>query len=234
MRHSPPVTGHKAEARRRTLPEVSDNPLVQRRSAGRESATRTMDVSGCAVPTAVWPKRLRDVYVKHSARRRRCTRACPRRVGLTVNLGVNPRAQCVHKRTAHTAGTIETGQMGTAEALTDRQTAEAGTNGVMKALVYQGPGHRASETKPRPTIRDRGDAIVRITRSTICVTDLHVLKGNVPSVTAGRISDTRAWASSSRSVQASPPFIQGICCSSPASRLAASAISAGGAMPSHV
>ena len=77
--------------------------------------------------------------------------------------------------------------MDTAEALADRQTADAGTNGVMKALVYQGPGRRAWETKPRPTIRDRGDAIVRITRSTICGTDLHILKGDVPSVTAGRI-----------------------------------------------
>jgi D-arabinose 1-dehydrogenase-like Zn-dependent alcohol dehydrogenase len=84
--------------------------------------------------------------------------------------------------------------MGTAEALTDRQTAEAGTNGVMKALVYQGPGHRAWETKPKPTIRERGDAIVRITTSTICVTDLHILKGNVPSVTPAAFSDTRAWA----------------------------------------
>jgi alcohol dehydrogenase len=77
--------------------------------------------------------------------------------------------------------------MGTAEALSAPQTAEAGTNGFMKALVYQGPGRRAWETKPRPTIRDRGDAIVRITRSTICGTDLHILKGDVASVTAGRI-----------------------------------------------
>ena len=57
----------------------------------------------------------------------------------------------------------------------------------MKALVYHGPGQRAWETKPRPTIRERGDAIVRITTSTICGTDLHILKGDVPSVTPGRI-----------------------------------------------
>jgi alcohol dehydrogenase len=57
----------------------------------------------------------------------------------------------------------------------------------MKALVYRGPGQRAWETKPKPTIRERGDAIVRITRSTICGTDLRILKGDVPSVTPGRI-----------------------------------------------
>jgi alcohol dehydrogenase len=57
----------------------------------------------------------------------------------------------------------------------------------MKALVYLGPGQRAWETKPKPTIRERGDAIIRITKSTICGTDLHILKGDVPSVTPGRI-----------------------------------------------
>jgi alcohol dehydrogenase len=57
----------------------------------------------------------------------------------------------------------------------------------MKALVYHGPGKRAWEEKPRPAIQDPGDAIVRITTSTICGTDLHILKGDVPSVTDGRI-----------------------------------------------
>jgi alcohol dehydrogenase len=57
----------------------------------------------------------------------------------------------------------------------------------MKALVYHGPGKRAWENKPRPTIQDPGDAIVRITTSTICGTDLHILKGDLPSVTEGRI-----------------------------------------------
>ena len=61
----------------------------------------------------------------------------------------------------------------------------------MKALVYHGPGQRAWETKPKPTIRERGDAIVRITTSTICGTDLHILKGDVPSVTPGARSRTR-------------------------------------------
>jgi len=57
----------------------------------------------------------------------------------------------------------------------------------MKALVYHGPGQRAWEDMPRPTIREAGDAIVRITTSTICGTDLHIMKGDVPTVTDGRI-----------------------------------------------
>jgi alcohol dehydrogenase len=58
---------------------------------------------------------------------------------------------------------------------------------IMKALVYHGPGKRAWENKPRPVIQEAGDAIVRITTSTICGTDLHILKGDLPSVTEGRI-----------------------------------------------
>ena len=57
----------------------------------------------------------------------------------------------------------------------------------MKALVYHGPGKYAWEEKPRPAIREPGDAIVRITTSTICGTDLHILKGDLPAVTDGRI-----------------------------------------------
>ena len=57
----------------------------------------------------------------------------------------------------------------------------------MKALVYHGPGNRAWEDKPRPTIQDPGDALVRITTSTICGTDLHILKGDLPAVIDGRI-----------------------------------------------
>jgi alcohol dehydrogenase len=62
-----------------------------------------------------------------------------------------------------------------------------GTSSIMKALVYHGPGQRAWEDKPRPTLQEPGDAIVRITTSTICGTDLHILKGDLPAVTAGRI-----------------------------------------------
>ena len=57
----------------------------------------------------------------------------------------------------------------------------------MKALVYHGPGRRSWEDRPRPAIRDASDAVVRITTSTICGTDLHILKGDVPSVSDGRI-----------------------------------------------
>ena len=43
------------------------------------------------------------------------------------------------------------------EALTDRAPSDPSQNGVMKALVYGGPGQRALEARPRPTIRERGD-----------------------------------------------------------------------------
>jgi alcohol dehydrogenase len=57
----------------------------------------------------------------------------------------------------------------------------------MKALVYHGPGERAWETVPDPKILDPTDAIVRIDASTICGTDLHILKGDVPEVAPGTI-----------------------------------------------
>jgi len=57
----------------------------------------------------------------------------------------------------------------------------------MKALVYHGPGKRAWEEKPKPAIVDSTDAVVKIARSTICGTDLHIMKGDVPTVTDGRI-----------------------------------------------
>jgi alcohol dehydrogenase len=66
------------------------------------------------------------------------------------------------------------------------QTTSTAT-GRMKALVYHGPGKRAWEETPRPAIQNTTDAIVRITTSTICGTDLHILKGDLPGVTPGRI-----------------------------------------------
>jgi alcohol dehydrogenase len=57
----------------------------------------------------------------------------------------------------------------------------------MKALVFHGPGQREWETVPDPGLRDPTDAIVRIDTSTICGTDLHILKGDVPTVEPGRI-----------------------------------------------
>ena len=57
----------------------------------------------------------------------------------------------------------------------------------MKALVYHGPGKMAWEDKPAPTILSDTDVIVRVDAVTICGTDLHILKGDVPAVTPGRI-----------------------------------------------
>lgn len=55
----------------------------------------------------------------------------------------------------------------------------------MKALVYHGPGQKNWEEKPRPSLHAHTDAIVRITKTTICGTDLHILKGDVPEVADG-------------------------------------------------
>lgn len=57
----------------------------------------------------------------------------------------------------------------------------------MKALVYNGPGNKSVEDRPRPELREAGDAIVRISRTTICGTDLHILKGDVPTCQPGTI-----------------------------------------------
>jgi alcohol dehydrogenase len=57
----------------------------------------------------------------------------------------------------------------------------------MKAFVYHSSGSPALEDKPKPVIQEPTDAIVKITKTTICGTDLHILKGDVPTVTDGRI-----------------------------------------------
>jgi alcohol dehydrogenase len=57
----------------------------------------------------------------------------------------------------------------------------------VKAVVYHGPGNKAWEEVPKPTIVDDTDAIVRVDAVTICGSDLHILKGDVPAVTDGRI-----------------------------------------------
>lgn len=57
----------------------------------------------------------------------------------------------------------------------------------MRALVYHGPGDKAWEDVPVPVLQDDTDAIVRVEAVTICGTDLHILKGDVPAVTEGRI-----------------------------------------------
>lgn len=57
----------------------------------------------------------------------------------------------------------------------------------MRALVYHGPGQKAWQEAPGPEITDDGDAIVRVDATTICGTDLHILKGDVPETTPGTI-----------------------------------------------
>ncbi len=57
----------------------------------------------------------------------------------------------------------------------------------MRALVYHGPGVKAWEDVPKPAVIADTDAIVRVDATTICGTDLHILKGDVPAVTDGRI-----------------------------------------------
>jgi alcohol dehydrogenase len=56
----------------------------------------------------------------------------------------------------------------------------------MKALVYLGDGKKAFQDKPKPAVTAPTDAIVRIVKTTICGTDLHILKGDVPTAKPGR------------------------------------------------
>jgi alcohol dehydrogenase len=58
---------------------------------------------------------------------------------------------------------------------------------IMKAFVYLGPRRQAIEDRPKPTIQAPGDAIVKIVKTTICGTDLHILKGDVATCAPGRI-----------------------------------------------
>ena len=57
----------------------------------------------------------------------------------------------------------------------------------MKALVYHGPGNKSWDDVPDPALTHATDAIVRVDTTTICGTDLHILKGDVPAVAEGRI-----------------------------------------------
>ena len=57
----------------------------------------------------------------------------------------------------------------------------------MQALIYNGPGQKALEDRPKPAVQKPTDAIVRITKTTLCGTDLHILKGDVPTCKPGTI-----------------------------------------------
>jgi alcohol dehydrogenase len=56
----------------------------------------------------------------------------------------------------------------------------------MKALVYHGPGKISLDEKPKPRVEKPTDAIIKISKTTICGTDLHILKGDVATVKPGR------------------------------------------------
>lgn len=57
----------------------------------------------------------------------------------------------------------------------------------MKALIYKGPGRKALDDRPIPTISAPTDAIIKVKKTTICGTDLHILKGDVATCAPGRI-----------------------------------------------
>lgn len=57
----------------------------------------------------------------------------------------------------------------------------------MKALVYRGVGDIALEERPDPQLQQPGDAVVRLVKTTLCGTDLHIIKGDVPTCEPGRI-----------------------------------------------
>ena len=57
----------------------------------------------------------------------------------------------------------------------------------MKALVFEGPGRKSWSEVADPLIEQDGDVIVRVDATTICGTDLHILKGDVPETTPGRV-----------------------------------------------
>ena len=68
----------------------------------------------------------------------------------------------------------------------------------MKALVYHGPGEKAWEEVPDPKVQDDTDIVVRVDSTTICGSDLHILKGDTPEVTRGRILGHEAVGTVSR------------------------------------
>ena len=72
----------------------------------------------------------------------------------------------------------------------------------MKALVYHGQGKRALEDKPKPVIKAPTDAVVKITKTTICGTDLHIMKGMCQQLQMAESWGTKVSESSNKSVEA--------------------------------
>jgi alcohol dehydrogenase len=80
------------------------------------------------------------------------------------------------------------GRAGTpGDSVTGKSRLKQSETPVMKAFVYLGPAKKVLEERPKPDIQAPTDAIVKITKTTICGTDLHILKGDVPSCQPGRI-----------------------------------------------
>src|ERR1700735_2509263 len=75
----------------------------------------------------------------------------------------------------------------TLEKPVDRTPSTPNKASIMKALVYQAVGKKALVDRPKPKITATTDAIVKITKTTICGTDLHILKGDLPSCQPGPI-----------------------------------------------
>ncbi len=73
------------------------------------------------------------------------------------------------------------------EILTAIRNAAETTSGTMKALVYRGSGVKSVEERPKPLVQAADDAVVKLRKTTICGTDLHILKGDVPTCAPGRI-----------------------------------------------
>ncbi|WP_437075453.1 zinc-dependent alcohol dehydrogenase family protein [Streptomyces sp. enrichment culture] len=57
----------------------------------------------------------------------------------------------------------------------------------MKGYVFHGPGQSSWEDLPDPAVKEPTDAIVRVDAVTVCGTDLHILKGDVPEVRPGTV-----------------------------------------------
>ena len=99
----------------------------------------------------------------------------------------------------------------------------------MRAIVYHGPGDKRWEEVPDPKLVDDTDAIARVDTVTICGTDLHILKGDVPEVTPGRILGHEAVGTileTGPSVRASKRTTGCCCRASPPAEAAASAVRA--------
>ena len=88
----------------------------------------------------------------------------------------------------------------------------------MKALIYNGVGQKEWVDKPIPTIEAPTDVIVKVTATTICGTDLHILKGDVPTVAPGITLGHEGVEISKKLVPASKGLSPVTAFSSPASR----------------